>query len=180
MHTFISVDEHVSLYPLKMADAKEVFSLISQNREYLGKWLPFITLTKEQNDTICFIESMIHARNDESEFVFSMMLNGEIVGLIGLRVIDKINKKSEIGYWIAQCFQKRGIVSKSVRALLGFAFNEKGMNRVQIKCAVQNESSRRIPQRLGFLFEGIEREGELLSNGEFTDLEVYSLLKKEF
>jgi ribosomal-protein-serine acetyltransferase len=180
MHTFISVDEHISLYPLKMADAKEIFTLISQNRAYLGKWLPFIALTREQKDTTCFIEAMIHARNEEMEFVFTMLYKGGIVGLIGLRIVDKINRKSEIGYWIAESFQKKGIVSKSVRGILGFAFNERGMNRVQIKCAVQNEPSRRIPQRLGFLFEGIEREGELLLNGEFTDLEVYSLLKKEF
>jgi ribosomal-protein-serine acetyltransferase len=55
-----------------------------------------------------------------------------------------------------------------------------GMNRLQIRCAVANYSSKKIPQRLSFTFEGIERDGELLSGGVFTDLEVYSLLKSEF
>lgn len=44
---------------------------------------------------------------------------------------------------------------------------------------VDNKSSSNIPGRLGFKFEGIERQGELLSGGIFTDLAVYSKLKSD-
>jgi ribosomal-protein-serine acetyltransferase len=54
------------------------------------------------------------------------------------------------------------------------------MNRIQIKCANGNIPSKNIPKRLGFILEGIEREGELLCDGHFTNLEVYSLLCKDF
>ncbi|MFV0598592.1 MAG: GNAT family N-acetyltransferase, partial [Bacteroidales bacterium] len=54
------------------------------------------------------------------------------------------------------------------------------INRIQIKCAVGNIPSKNVPKRLGFVFEGIEREGELLSSGVYTDIEVYSKLKSEF
>jgi ribosomal-protein-serine acetyltransferase len=54
------------------------------------------------------------------------------------------------------------------------------VNRIQIRCGTMNLSSRKIPERLGFMLEGIERDGELLSNGIYTDLAVYSLLKKEW
>jgi ribosomal-protein-serine acetyltransferase len=53
------------------------------------------------------------------------------------------------------------------------------MNRVQIKVAVGNERSAKIPKRLGFQFEGIEREGEFHSN-KYFDLKVFSKLKKEY
>lgn len=53
------------------------------------------------------------------------------------------------------------------------------MNRIQIKCAVGNRPSNAIPLRLGFKFEGIEREGELLASGYYADINVYSILKKE-
>ena len=61
-----------------------------------------------------------------------------------------------------------------------FAFDELDVNRVQIKCATENIQSKKIPQKLNFTFEGIERDGELLAGGKFTDIEVYSLLKNEF
>ena len=48
-----------------------------------------------------------------------------------------------------------------------------------IRCAVNNEKSKSIPKSLNFRFEGIERAGELLSDGSFTDLEVYSLLRSD-
>jgi ribosomal-protein-serine acetyltransferase len=54
-----------------------------------------------------------------------------------------------------------------------------GMHRVQIRVSVDNLRSKSIPIRLGFKFEGIERDGEFL-NGHYTDLEVYSILKNEW
>ena len=42
-----------------------------------------------------------------------------------------------------------------------------------------NQPSNAIPQRLGFTLEGTERDGELLSSGEYMDINVYSLLRKE-
>jgi len=38
-------------------------------------------------------------------------------------------------------------------------------------------SSKNIPKKLGFKFEGIERQGELLTGDFYTDLEVYSKLR---
>lgn len=54
------------------------------------------------------------------------------------------------------------------------------MNRIQIKCAVGNSASIAVAERLGFVREGIERDGELLSGDAFTDLYIYSLLKREY
>lgn len=89
-------------------------------------------------------------------------------------------KRAEIGYWLSEKYQKKGIVTQSVSTLLDYAFSELGLNRVQIRCAVGNIPSKNIPRRLGFLFEGIERDGELLSDNQFTDIEVYSILKREW
>jgi ribosomal-protein-serine acetyltransferase len=50
---------------------------------------------------------------------------------------------------------------------------------VQIKVAKGNLKSLQIPRRIGFKFEGIEREGELHMN-EYFDLEVYSILKRDW
>ena len=63
--------------------------------------------------------------------------------------------------------------------LCDFAFHQLEINRIQIKCAVENKSSSNIPKRLGFSLEGIERQGELLTGDFFTDLEIYSKLKSD-
>ncbi len=70
-------------------------------------------------------------------------------------------------------------MTKSVEMLCDFAFKVMGINRVQIKCAVGNNPSSNVPKRLGFKFEGIERDGELLTGNVFVDLEIYSILKSD-
>ena len=71
-------------------------------------------------------------------------------------------------------------MTSSVEALIDYAFNKIGINRIQIRVAIKNIPSRSIPERLGFSLEGIERDGELLVDNQFTDIAVYSLLKREY
>jgi len=100
-------------------------------------------------------------------------------GLIGFKDSDKQNKRTELGYWLSEEYQKKNIITQCVQTLCEFAFDELEMNRVQIRCAVGNLPSKKIPQKLGFVLEGIERDGEKLTGGIFTDLEVYSKLKND-
>ena len=66
-----------------------------------------------------------------------------------------------------------------VHKLCQWAVDEKGIKRIQIRCAINNIASNQIPLRLGFHHEGTERAGELLSSGEYTDVHVYSILAEE-
>ena len=175
----INIDTDLILRQLEIADAEDIFRVIDTEREYLGKWLPFVEHTHVLKDTQDFVFSVTKAPRDISEYVFTIWKNNEFVGLIGTRDTDRANQKTEIGYWLSEKFQGQGIVTRSVEVLCALLFSKLGMNRIQIKCATGNAPSKKIPQRLGFTFEGIERQGELLSNNEFTDLEVYSKLKND-
>lgn len=175
----IKVDTEIELKQLEISDATDVFKTINNQRDYLGKWLPFVASTQEMADTEKYIDSVVNAADDRFEYVFTIRKCNEFVGLIGFKDTDKQNKKTEIGYWLSEKYQKQGIVTKSVEKLCDFAFNEQGINRIQIKCAVENTPSKNIPKKLGFKFEGIERQGELLTGDFYTDLEIYSKLKSD-
>jgi ribosomal-protein-serine acetyltransferase len=179
-NSIIKVDKEVELKQLDQSDIEDIFYTIDTQREYLGKWLPFVEFTREVSDTERFVNSVINAPENRFEYVFAIRVSGIFAGLIGFKDTDRLNKKTEIGYWLSERFQKQGIVTNSVEKLCDFAFNKLKMNRVQIKCAVDNKPSSTIPKKLGFKLEGIERQGELLSGGFFTDLEVYSKLKSDF
>jgi len=175
----IKIDEELELRQLEKGDTKDIFRTIDSQREYLGKWLPFVEFTREEADSAAFVESVISAPAEKSEYIFTIRKCKEFAGLIGFKDSDRLNKKTEIGYWLSEGVQKQGIVTKAVEKLCEYAFNELGMNRVQIKCAVGNAPSKNVPKRLGFKLEGIERQGELLSGNIFTDLEIYSKLKDD-
>ncbi|MCF8379319.1 MAG: GNAT family N-acetyltransferase [Bacteroidales bacterium] len=175
----LKISTEIELKQLELSDSADIYNAIDSQREYLGKWLPFVALTKEISDTEKFVESVINAPEDRFEYVFTIRKNNKFIGLIAFKETDKLNQKTEIGYWLSEKYQKLGIMTKSVEKLCDFAFDTMGMNRIQIKCAVENSPSSNIPKRLGFKFEGIEREGELLWGNIFTDLEIYSKLKKD-
>jgi len=176
----IEIDENLRLEKLNHSHASGIFNLINSNREYLRKWLTFVDTTKSVKDTenyISYIDEL--SNNQNAETVISILYKGKLIGIIGLKKVDWANRITEIGYWLGEQYQGRGIITKSCCAVINYAFDQMGVNRIEIKCGVGNERSRHVPQRLEFKFEGIEREGELV-NGQYIDLEVYSILKKEW
>ena len=170
------VNKHISLEPLKYTHAFIVFEAIDQNRTFLSKWLPFIINTTNQEHTESFIQTVLNSKKDK---IFVIWFDNHFAGLIGLKDIDNLNKKLEIGYWLIEKMTGKGIMSQCVKTVINYSFMNLDMNRIQIKCAVGNNKSAAIPKHLGFNYEGIERDGEKYG-ARFFNLEVYSLLKKEF
>lgn len=177
MIDIIKVDKGLFLREISSKDAGEIFGIINANREYLGKWLPFVSMTKSERNTLAFIHQLqkLYSR----EMVFTINYRGKIAGLIGFKDIDRTNRKFEIGYWIIAEHEGNGIVTRCCKATIDMAFEKMKMNRAQIKCSVKNIRSINIPKRLGFQYEGVERAGEVHGN-KFIDLEVYSMLKKDW
>lgn len=175
----IKLNETIELRQLQLEDASDIFHAIDTQRAYLGKWLPFVEYTQTEDDSAWFVQDALNQPDDKKEFLFVIHVAGSFAGLIGFKDTDKMNQRTEIGYWLCEAYQGKGIMSAAVQTLCDFAFGELNINRIQIKCAIGNVPSKRIPQRLGFTLEGIERQGELLAGGVFADLEIYSKLKEE-
>ncbi|MCK4662969.1 MAG: GNAT family N-acetyltransferase [Bacteroidales bacterium] len=175
----IIIDNEIKLKEIDIDDANEIFDLIDNNREYLREWLPFVDTTKKVEDTLNFIKSVRNKNFEEREITTVIIYKGQKVGVIGFRDTDKLNHRTEIGYWLAKKYQGNGIIIRSCKSLINYAFNNLNINRITIRYAVENIKSSKIPKKLNFKFEGIEREGEYI-NGIYHDLNVYGLLKKEW
>lgn len=175
----LRVDSDFVLRQMEPADAVDIFRTIDSQRSYLGRWLPFVPLTRAVSDSEMYVDSVVNAPATRFDYVFTIRKGNTFVGLAGYKDTDRLNRKTEIGYWLSEPFQKQGIMTRSVARLCDYAFHELDLNRIQIKCAVENHASIAIPKRLGFTFEGIERQGELLTGGIYTDVAVYSKLRND-
>lgn len=175
----IQVSENIILRPVEPEDAKSLFDLINLHRDSLRTWLPFVDYTKKWEDTRDFVLSVTEKHPDEREDLFLIVFKENIAGLIGFRSTDLPNRRTELGYWIAPVYEGLGLVTKSCTSLIDYCFRVKNFNRIAIRVAEGNTRSSNIPRRLGFKQEGIERDGEYLNN-RFVNLEVFSLLKKDW
>lgn len=171
----IRVNDKIRLEKVKTSMASTIFNAINSDREYLSEWLPFVEFTKKVSDTEAFISSVKDSKLNE---IYSIWYKEDFAGLIGFKDTDSVNRKTEIGYWLIQNMQKKGIATSSVEKLMNYAFKKLKINRIQIKVACLNNKSEAIPIKLGFKFEGIERAGEW-HNNQFLDLKVYSFLKSD-
>jgi len=172
------VNSEITLKILNLADSQTIFEAIDQNRNHLRKWLPFIDMTHSEKDTRSFVKSIVDDIERRQE-VFTIWYKNEFCGLVGLKDIDYLNRKIEIGYWLIEKMTGKGIIIQSVEKLIIFIFENLEMNRIQIKCGVGNKKSSTIPKKLGFVFEGVERQGEK-HHFNYLDLEVFSLIKNEW
>lgn len=173
------VDDELSLELIQQHQKEELFRLIDRNREHLRKWLLWVDKRKSAEDLEPIIPFWIRNYADNNGFDAGLRYKGELVGMVGLHYIDLKNKTTSIGYFLSEEAQGKGIVTRTISALLDYLFDELKLNRVLIQCAANNEKSKAVPERLGFVNEGITREGQWLYD-HYEDLMNYSLLSNDW
>ena len=178
MITF-TVDDELFLRIVQDEDAEPLFNLMHANREHLRRWLPWVDANSSVEHTRMFIKNTKEQRRSNLGFQAGIWFRGTLAGVIGYHPIDWLNKSVELGYWIGAEFQGKGIVTRSCRYLVDYAFRELRLHRVQIRCAVGNERSCAIIERLGFIREGTARGAEFLY-GRYVDLIVFGLTAEEW
>lgn len=172
------VHDKTTLRLLEPRHAEPLFALTDANRAHLREWLPWLDSTTSVKDTLAFIQASQQQFASNNGFQAGIWYQDQIVGVIGFRIAWQ-NQSTSIGYWLSREFQGRGIMTKACRALADYAFKELGLNRVEIRCAVENLKSRAIPERLGFKNEGTVRQAERLYE-RFLDIVIYGVLANEW
>lgn len=169
------VDEKIKLKILQRHHAGELFQLVDHSREHLSEWMPWTDKTQEEKDTLGFIENALEKLADGTEFHCGIWFEGQLAGVIGYHSMNAALKIGEIGYWLGKDFEGKGIMTKSTAALIRYGFEELGLNKIEITCAVKNLRSQMIPQRLGFQQEGIRRQATL-AGSRVVDLMIFGKL----
>ena len=158
--------------------AAELAQLFQRHGADFYEWLAWEHF--EQADACRgFIENYAKGRTEDTRRLFGIWIDGELVGGTLFPTISARQGTAEIGVFIAGPARGRGIVTRAVGAMVDWAFTERGLHRLEWKCAPGNEASRRIPQRLGFTHEGTLREAFRVRE-ERQDLEVWALLAHEW
>jgi len=164
---------------LQKSDASKVFAAVDGNRAYLRDWLPWVDGTNSPAVTENVIAEWGKEYENNTDVVLGIFEHGEYIGNIGLHDLKRPNCSGMVGYWLAENHQGRGIITDCTRELVNFGFHTLGLNRIYIHCAAENIKSRAIPERLGFIQEGIHQDGEYLY-GSFHDLIVYGIVKRNW
>lgn len=176
---FRQIDENIKLSLSIPHYAEELFKLTDRNRDFLKQWLPWLDTVKESSDTRKFLEHQLLRFQRQEALHITIFERNKIAGVVGFNTIDKDNNIGHLGYWLGEKYNGKGIMTKSVRDLIQVGFDYYALQRIDVRCAVKNNRSRAIPERLGFQQEGIIRRAEQLGD-QYVDHVVYGLLKNKF
>lgn len=173
------IDEITSLRVLREGDSTDLFELTDANRAFLRRWLPWVDAVTSEEDSRSFVATVTAQRKEGRGPTFGILRDGALAGIIGYLPIDRVNGVGEIGYWLAEREQGRGIMTACCRFAVRYGFLTLDLNRIQIAAGTENVASRAVPERLGFKFEGILRGRENLY-GTFIDHAMYAQLRSDF
>jgi len=98
----------------------------------------------------------------------------EVVGGVNLRFGDF--QIAEVSYFLRGSARGRGLATRAVRLVSRWAFEELGIERIELRAHPQNDASRRVAERAGFTREGLERASRPWPDGKRFDSILYSLL----
>jgi ribosomal-protein-serine acetyltransferase len=174
-----AIDADTALRALREDDAAELFALTEANRAYLRRWLPWLDTVTVEDDTRAYLRTVAGQREAGLGPTFGIVCAGALAGIVGFHRIDRVHRAGDIGYWLAERHQGRGVMTQCCRFVVRYGFQTLDLNRIQIAAATENRRSCAIPERLDFKLEGVLRSSENLY-GTFVDHALYSLLQSEF
>ncbi len=173
------VTDDVDLREFRDGDAVGVLNTVLANREHLMPFMEWMNPNYSLVDAREFVaQSIVDARQKKS-LAFGIFRGEKFIGATGFSTFDRESKAAEIGYWIDKNEEGKGIVSKACKLLINHAFTELKLNRIQIRCAAENVRSAAIPEKFGFVKEGVLRQSQF-RNGRLHDFLVYGLLAAEW
>jgi RimJ/RimL family protein N-acetyltransferase len=159
-------------------DGKVMYEAINASIEELKPWLPFAQMEQTEEDVEVNIREahLKFLKREDLRLLIFLKDTGELVASSGLHRIDWGIPKFEIGYWIDSRHSGKGYMTEAVQGITDFAVNELKARRVEIRCDTRNSKSAAIPERLGFILEGILRNDslEIGSTTRLRDTSVYA------
>lgn len=148
----VIVDPEITLVLKKGSDLAEFIEITSQNKEHLLDWMPWASDLAGKKT----IEHYANSESDKRNNIrcdWKIVLNGETVGAIGLRFHDEIKSILNIGYWLSEEYEGKGIISKSVQILSKLAFEKTDTQAIEIGCDKANIKSAAVAIRCGYVFD---------------------------
>lgn len=161
----------------ELSDATDLAAALSNMKiqDNLRDGLPYPYTEKDGMD---YISAMLSADENDT-FAFAIIVDNKVVGSIGVFRQENIHRETaELGYYIAEEYWGRGIMTEAVKQICEYVFDKSDIIRIYAEPFAYNVASCRVLEKAGFQYEGTLRSNAV-KNGRVIDMKMYSLLKTE-
>ncbi len=111
--------------------------------------------------------------------IFAIDIAGRASGAIGIHLQTDIQcKNAELGYWLAEDFWGKGIITKAIVQMVSYGFKTWDISRIFARPFGTNIASQKALEKAGFILEG-RFDNTLFKNGEYQDELFYAIRRSE-
>ncbi|MFW2405977.1 MAG: GNAT family N-acetyltransferase [Gammaproteobacteria bacterium] len=166
------------LRPFEDSDAPQFVAAARESAKTVGIWMPWWKADYCEAEALHWFETCREGIATKSSYDIGIFLaDGEsFAGGIAVNGIDAENRIGNVGYWIRESMQNRGICSQAVKRITEFAFDDLGLVRLEIVILAENMPSRRVAEKCGAQLECIA-QNRLFHDGRPMAAAVYALLR---
>ena len=158
------------------SDAQAWATLIADNRDFVRPW---IDLPSEPDDpgARALLQRALD-QNAEDRFEKMVIVSPHDDALLGILNINEIVRgvfrSAYLGYWIGHQHARQGLMAEALGLALDHAFGPLGLHRLEANIQPENEPSRALVRRAGFVQEGYS-ERYLKIGGQWRDHERWAI-----
>ncbi|GAA2492074.1 GNAT family protein [Actinocorallia cavernae] len=175
----ISLGDGAELRPLEVWHAEEMLANIDRGRAFIGQHIGLPQVVADLDGACAYLRSYGEKRATDTGALHGIWQDGTLVGGLLFRTWDTPSGVCEAGCWLEPAAAGRGLVTRGMRLLIDWAFQIRGMHRVEWRVATANQPSINVARRLGMTREGVLREN-YPHDGERTSTEIWSVLAPEW
>ena len=166
---------NVALRQWEIKDAPDLAVAIN-NKKVLDNLRDGIPYPYSENDAVEFITATL-ASSTDSQYAYAITCDGKVIGSIGVFRKENVHRlTAELGYYIAEPYWGKGIMTEAVRQMCSCIFENTDIIRIFAEPYAYNTASCRVLEKAGFGFEGTLRKNAL-KNGQAVDMKLYAILK---
>ncbi len=176
----VPMDERTHLRLVEPGDAEALYDVVMRNREHVKPWLEWVPSVKSLDEVSSAIARAREQHVKNGSATMLVIHDGRIAGEIYHLRMDRRIGSVELGYWLDEREQGKGLMTRACRAMVRYGFEVLGVNRIDITADVNNTASHRVAERLGFTREATMAQWLCFPDGRCQDMANYRLLRRDW
>ncbi|HQZ52831.1 MAG TPA: GNAT family protein [Thermoflexales bacterium] len=166
-----------TIRPYVMDDAAQLFEAATESIDTVYRWLPWCRPGYTLDEARAWVAEQTAAFEEGKEYEFVIVSpSGRFAGGCGIDLIDRTNRRANLGYWVRSSEAGRGAATDAARLAASWAFETLKLIRIEILAAAGNVQSQRVAEKAGAIREGTLRQ-RLLLHGVAHDAVIFSIVR---
>ncbi len=158
--------DELLIRPLATEDVDALFDTVSASLSTLSQWLPWAKPGYARSDSAMWVAHCQRTWSSGLGYHLGIFdaASGALLGGVGFSHVNPVRRSANLGYWVADAARGREVAVTAARLAAAWAFEQLGLQRIEILVQPENTASLRVAVKLGAVCEGIARNGIIVDD----------------